>query len=193
MRMFGTECIRNILFILPLGAEWMEWHSDHSGIRMRNKRTRAFHILAILIPELWIKKRSLKSSLITLYYYLVYPYLLYCVSVWGSTYPTNLNRLLLLQKQLIRTITKQAFDAHTEPIFKELGKLKLNDIYLLQIGKVMYLYKIGLLPNSFNNVFLMVNQVHNHNTINKYSFYITSCRTKVRQFSFQYRPRPKIL
>ena len=50
--MFGTECYRNILFILPLGAEWMEWHSVHSGIRMRNERTRAFHILAILIPEL---------------------------------------------------------------------------------------------------------------------------------------------
>ena len=30
MRMFGTECNRNILFILPLGAEWMEWRSVHS-------------------------------------------------------------------------------------------------------------------------------------------------------------------
>ena len=47
-----------------------------------------------------------KSSLITLYYRLVYPYLLYCVSVWGSTYPTNLNRFLLLQKRVVRTITK---------------------------------------------------------------------------------------
>ena len=52
MRMVGTEFIRNILFILPLGAEWMEWRSVHSGIGMRNKRTREFHILAILIPEL---------------------------------------------------------------------------------------------------------------------------------------------
>ena len=59
MKMVGTECIRNILFILPLGAEWIEWRSVHSGIWMRNKRTRAFHILAILIPELWIRKRAL--------------------------------------------------------------------------------------------------------------------------------------
>ena len=44
--------IRNILFILPLGAEWMEWHSVHSEIGMRNRKTRAFYILAILIPEL---------------------------------------------------------------------------------------------------------------------------------------------
>jgi len=44
--------IRNILFILPLGAEWMEWRSAHSGIGMRNRKTRVFYILAILIPEL---------------------------------------------------------------------------------------------------------------------------------------------
>ena len=62
MRMVGTECIRNILFILPLEAEWMEWRSVHSGIWMRNKRMRAFHILAILIPELWIKNAFLGNT-----------------------------------------------------------------------------------------------------------------------------------
>ena len=44
--------IRNILFILPLRAEWIEWRSVHSGIGMRNRKTRVFYILAILIPEL---------------------------------------------------------------------------------------------------------------------------------------------
>ena len=34
--------IRNILFILPLGAEWMEWRSVYSGIGMRNRKTRVF-------------------------------------------------------------------------------------------------------------------------------------------------------
>ena len=43
--------IRNILFILPLGAEWIEWRSVHSRIGMRNRKTRSFYILAILIPE----------------------------------------------------------------------------------------------------------------------------------------------
>ena len=28
---------------------------------MRNRKTGAFHILAILIPELWIKKRALRE------------------------------------------------------------------------------------------------------------------------------------
>ena len=62
MRMVGTECHRNILFILPLGAEWMAWRSVYSRIWMRNERKRAFHILAILIPELWIKKRAVSTT-----------------------------------------------------------------------------------------------------------------------------------
>ena len=39
------------------------------------------------------------SSLLTLYYSLVYLYLVYCVSVWGSTYPSNLKCILLLGKK----------------------------------------------------------------------------------------------
>ena len=37
-----------------------------------------------------------KSSLRSLYYSLIYPYLTYCVSVWGSTYHSNLNRITVL-------------------------------------------------------------------------------------------------
>ena len=35
-----------------------------------------------------------KPCLKTLYYCLVYPYLHYCIIVWGSTYKTNLRRLV---------------------------------------------------------------------------------------------------
>ena len=31
--------VHNILFILPLVAEWLEWCSIHSGIGMRNRKT----------------------------------------------------------------------------------------------------------------------------------------------------------
>ena len=66
--MVGTECIRNILFILPLGAEWMEWRTVPSRIWVQNKRMRAFHILAILIPELWTKNALLMFLALTYKY-----------------------------------------------------------------------------------------------------------------------------
>ena len=73
-----------------------------------------------------VKKASfcLSNSLITLYYSLVYPYMQYYILVWGSTYPLNLYRIVLLQKH-IRIVDKSAYDAHTEPIFRKLKNFSI--------------------------------------------------------------------
>ena len=49
------------------------------------------------------------------------------------------------------TISKMPFDAHTDPIFKSLQIMKLSEIYFFQVGKFMFSYKIGLLPNAFKD------------------------------------------
>ena len=82
----------------------------------------------------------------TLHFSLVYPYLFYCNLVWASTYRTNLIRLEILQKRVIRTIAKTTYDAHTDPIFQNLGILKFHDIYLIQLGLFMYSYQNHTLP-----------------------------------------------
>ena len=51
---------------------------------------------------------------------------------------------------------------HTDPSFKNLGILNLESIHKPQIGKIMYQYKSGLLPDSFNNMFLVTRQVHSY-------------------------------
>ena len=78
-----------------------------------------------------------KISLCTLYYSLVHPYLHYCASFWGSTYQSNLKRLINLQKRVIRIVSRSSFDAHANPIFVSLRILKFEVIIKLQIGKVM--------------------------------------------------------
>ena len=128
-----------------------------------------------------------KSALRMLYFSLIYPYLYYCISVWGSTYPTNLNRIFVLHKRAIRTISKSPFDAHTGPIFKELNILSLHNIYLAQIGKIMFQYKAGLLPTCFENIFLLRSQIHVHNTRNANYFSLPKCKANIRLFSFQYQ------
>ena len=64
-------------------------------------------------------------------------YLVYYVSVWASTYPTNLNRTVILQKKNIRINTsKKPFNAHTDPIFKGLQTLKFSEIYFFSSWNV---------------------------------------------------------
>ena len=53
-----------------------------------------------------------KSSLYKLYYALVYPYLQCCIVVWGGTYLSNLDRIRLLQKRIIRVLNEDSFKAH---------------------------------------------------------------------------------
>ena len=127
------------------------------------------------------------TSLCTLYCSLVYPYLVYCISVWGWAYPSNLNRIFLLPIKVIRIISKSAFDAHTEPIFKQLKILKLSDIYRSQVGNFIFSFKKGLLPYAFSEIFLLTNQIHHHNTRNSNSFYLFSCKRNIRQFEIRFQ------
>ena len=61
-------------------------------------------------------------------------------------------------------MSRTAFDAHTELLFKNLRILNLKDICKLQIGKFMYQCKSGLLLDSFNDMFLVTRQVHSYGT-----------------------------
>ena len=79
------------------------------------------------------------------------------------------------------------FDAHTDPIFKSLQIMKLSKIYFFQVGKFMFSYKIGLLPNVFKEMFLMTNQVHSYNTRNSNTFYLFLARTNIRLFGITFQ------
>ena len=52
-----------------------------------------------------LKYFLLSSALLKLYYALIYSHFNYGLAVWGSTYPTYLNKLKLLQNKTIRIVT----------------------------------------------------------------------------------------
>jgi hypothetical protein len=54
------------------------------------------------------------------------------------TYQSNLHRIILLQKRVVRILSRSNFDAHTDPIFKELHIMKFRDICSLQMGQFMF-------------------------------------------------------
>jgi len=70
----------------------------------------------------------------TLYYSMIYPYLLYCCIVWGGACTTSLHKLEVLQNRAVRLITRSPFRASSRPIFKQLNVLRLADIRQVQIA-----------------------------------------------------------
>ena len=124
------------------------------------------------------------KSLLSLYYTLVYPYLNYCNIAWCSTYPSNLNRILYLQKRIVRIICGAEYFAHTAPLFRT---LKILDIFKTNAFFVaclmLYSYHNNLLPHTFNTTFVTNRQVHTYNTRNANNYRPYFCRTNIKQFT----------
>ena len=77
------------------------------------------------------------AVLLTLYNTLVLPYFNYCILSWGSKIKEN-SQLYLWQKKAVRIITHSNYIAHTEPLCKQYGIIKLTDVFSLAIWKFYY-------------------------------------------------------
>ena len=77
-----------------------------------------------------------------LYNTLILPHITYGIMVWGH----RGNRLNTIQKKAIRIITSSRYNLHTEPLFKQLYMLKLEDLLKLQQLKFYFKFNEGSLP-----------------------------------------------
>ena len=105
-----------------------------------------------------------KHILVMLYYSLIYPFLTYGVHVWGLTFPTFLTQLFIVQKRAIRIISFSEPKSHSEPLFKSLNLLKLNDVIESHILSFVYQWSHGLLPPCFSKYFNFTSSVHSYAT-----------------------------
>nr|XP_049573449.1 uncharacterized protein LOC125966909 [Syngnathus scovelli] len=119
-------------------------------------------------------------SLRTLYCSLVLPYLHYCAEVWGNTYKTSLQPLIILQKRAIRTIHKVNYLEHTNPLFIQSKLLKFTDIVSYQTVIIMYRAKAKQLPENIQNLFR--NQEGGYKLRGNHNFKILNIRTTLKSF-----------
>ena len=131
------------------------------------------------------RKKLYKSTLISLYYSFAYPYFIYCNHVWGTNYPSCLERIYLIQKKLIRIITCSPFRAHTGPLYFANKILNVYDINDYIIGSFMYECLYGTIPEIFRNYFQRNADVHDHNLRNVNDLYVPYGRLDIRKFSIK--------
>ena len=99
-----------------------------------------------------------------LYYSLIYPHLQYCISSWGRATKSVLKPLSIIQKRVVRLITKTPYGTPSAPLFFQLKILKIDHVYKLQIAKMMHHI------NNQNNIgtwkinnSIKLEKLHNHN------------------------------
>ena len=162
----------------------LDW-KDHVSF-LKSKLSRSSYIIWKLKP--FVDRATLKS----VYYSLVYSHLHYCISSWGSASQSNINSLVTLQKRIIRTISCQPARSHTNPLFLELEILKLEDIYKLEVAKLMFKHeKKCTISSSINVVNLSLCHKHNTRLSSNHNYFLNQPRTNLGLRSFSYAG-PKI-
>jgi hypothetical protein len=129
------------------------------------------------------------TSLITMYYCFIYPYLTYCVEVWGSTCSTYIDTLFKLQKKAMRIITSSPFRSHSEPLFYDLKILNINKIYLYFVTLFRFQCTCikGSTPDIFQPMFMFNRDVHIHFTRQINKIHVPLAKTLIVKRSIRYR------
>ena len=131
------------------------------------------------------RKMLYKPSLIMLYYSFAYPYFMYCNHVWGNNYPTYMEKLVLVQKKLVRIITNTPFRAHSEPLLYANKMLTVTDINEYVVGMFMYQWVNGTLPQIFKSFYQYRRNCHEHGTRNVDDLHVLYGRLDIRRFSLK--------
>ena len=116
-----------------------------------------------------------------------YPHLSYVIILWGSTYNCHINKLVVLQKKLVRILTNAGFNEHTLELFAKTKVLRLNDIYKLEIAKFMHKYCNGELPEPLSNIFKYTFNVHEYYTRQFLAVRPFACRLTITKNSILYK------
>ena len=150
------ERVRDFNFLGLTIDDHMTWKAHTHKIA--NKISRSLGVINSL------KNILPRAILLTLYNSLVLPHLQYSILCWGF----NPGRVTTLQKRALRLISGSKYRAHTEPICKQLGLLKLNDIFHLSILKFYFKFKKKKLPHYLQNMFPENDPEPAYDTRNRY-------------------------
>ena len=98
----------------------------------------------------------------------------YSLLAWGY----ENKRVVKLQKKAIRNITASKYNAHTEPLFKELCLLKINDILKLNALKFFYKLKNNQVPLYFYGYNILTQEeLHGRDTRFNQMYALSNTRT----------------
>ena len=93
-----------------------------------------------------IKDSLDNEALYILYNSMIVPYLTYCVEVWGNACKTYTKSIFILQKRVIRLITRKQYRDPTNSLFLQLKVLKFHDLVDYCILQFMFKAHKRLLP-----------------------------------------------
>ena len=100
------------------------------------------------------------ETLLSLYNSLIYPYITYCIHVWGNAFPTHIKPIVLLQKKAVRIINGVPPRSSTEMLCNESDILKIDEVFKYSMGIFIFKFYHQKLPALFTKMLKNITDVH---------------------------------
>lgn len=169
----AIEYVENFNFLGIIIDDKLNWKAHTDSIAKKLSKT-----IGILNK---LKHHLPLYTLKNIYDSLINSFLNYGILCWGF----KQNRIFQLQKKAIRTITRSKYNAHTEPLFKKLNILKVNDIKIRKLYKFYFRYANNQIPDYFTTSY--INRTHHNQHTRNANYIIPRILHKFAELNVRYQ------
>ena len=131
-------------------------------------KAHAAHICKKISKSLGILYRARKilgqDTLRQLYFSFLYPYLSYCITIWGNAPASTLYPIFKLQKRAVIIVYNIKYRDSTKMACKKAKLLRLPELYTFSILIFMYKFTNNLLQEICNTFYAEKLSLHNYPT-----------------------------
>ena len=149
----NKECVKYLGVLIDSHLSWRN-HIDYISTKL-SKTIGLFTKLRHSVPQ---------HTLITLYWSLIHPYLNYVIIAWGQASKTLLNKLLLLQKLVLRFIFFVNWRDSAVPLFVKANIPPLNIMSCQSVANLVYDVVNENCPKNIRQLFLSIKDIHSYET-----------------------------
>lgn len=122
---FKTKAIKFLGIFIDNKLNW-KTHIDHVRIKLRQS----------IYSIIRIKNYLNFNHKLQIYNAIVKPHLEYALEIWGNS--AQIKPLTVLQKTCVRIIMSKPKHTHSEPLFKSLHLLKIEDLYIVKVFTLLH-------------------------------------------------------
>jgi len=125
-------------------------------------------------------RNTLPINILKLQYFYIHTFKL-LFTTWGFATTSHVKTIYLEQNNILRDMRFSNYDTQVSHIYKTFKFLKVQDIYKLELAKLMDTFHDGLLYSIYNNLFQRSSDVHNYNTryASNQNYFIPSVHTNI--------------
>ena len=127
-----------------------------------------------------------RTTLLNIYRSLIEPYISYGLVAWGQAANAHLNKIVILQKRVLRLMYFSDYTSHSAPLFACSGILPVKMLYFKLVASLLHDIENHCAPPNISELFTRSEQVHSYPTRFSVagSFYVKQARTNHQLFSF---------